>query len=237
MLEINNIIILGGGCYGSLFSKRLIKGKQKGLVSFSSLIVIDKNEDCKLKKEAKEEDIIFYRADWLDFLVKEYPKIMRERDYLVVPCIGPHFIFKYIEAKLREENGYEMRLPIFNMKLGTPFEKDVENNKYLSFAQWQCPPLCIEPQICPAINKTRSWNLKETLISYFKNHNEIAGDNVFVFEIGNYINAVGLVEIKMILEAYEELRRKINKKFQKFMIATVSKCHGEASLFELRKLS
>ncbi len=235
MLEIDSIIILGGGCYGSLFFDRLKRGKKKGLVSYSYQIIVDRNERCQLKKEARQEDIIFYKADWIEFLVKDYPKIMRGRDYLVLPCFGPHFIFQYIETKLKEHRGYEMRLAVFKNEIGVPFEKDVENNKYLSFAQWRCPVLCVEPPRCPAINKIRSWNLKDTLISYFKNNKEIAEDNIFIFEIGNYTNGVAMIEAKRVVEAFEKLIRRINERFQTFIIATVSKCHGVASLVELRR--
>ena len=42
---------MGGGCYGTFYASQLAKAKARGKVDFRSVIVVDRDADCRARRE------------------------------------------------------------------------------------------------------------------------------------------------------------------------------------------
>src|SRR5437879_6139100 len=48
----------------------------------------------------------------------------------------------------------------------TPYDRTAptpHHTRFVSFADWICPTHCIEPAVCPAIGRTRTWEMGDAV--------------------------------------------------------------------------
>ncbi|HEU5153358.1 MAG TPA: hypothetical protein VFU03_01360 [Gemmatimonadales bacterium] len=46
-LQLDEIVIVGGGCYGTFYSRQLVEARKRGKVEFRRLLVVDRNPECQ----------------------------------------------------------------------------------------------------------------------------------------------------------------------------------------------
>lgn len=225
------VIIFGGGCYGALFSARIKRAKQRGMLTYQYQLIVDLDSSCKAISGNESEDSVFFNGDWLDFIESYYRYFANERDYIVLPCNTPHFLFKLYCRMFKSSNLGNIEIFEISDKLGYPFEVFNDDTIFVSFAKWKCPFLCIEPKICPATRDKRDWNVKKKLYDFISKKEELFLSGVYVFENDFYTNGVAVISAKKILDNYSKFVSQLSIQSKVYMLATLSKCHGAISFF------
>jgi hypothetical protein len=119
-------------------------------------------------------------------------------------------------------------------KIGYPYEIFKEDTIFVSYANWTCPHLCIEPKICPAKRIKRTWSVKEKLLTYLYQRMKLSPKDIYVFETDLYINGVALISANKILKEYNRFVSQLEEVPDRtYMIATISNCHGAISFFKV----
>jgi hypothetical protein len=52
MHQLGEVIVIGGGCYGSFYLGQLIKARDAGAVEWRRLLVIDRDPACQVVRES-----------------------------------------------------------------------------------------------------------------------------------------------------------------------------------------
>src|SRR5690348_18274913 len=69
VLEWGDVIIIGGGCYGTFYVKQLERAAEQGRVTYRRLLVVDRSAECQTAREltprAGREIVV---QDWGEFL-------------------------------------------------------------------------------------------------------------------------------------------------------------------------
>lgn len=230
----SKILILGGGCYGSLFSSRMARARKRNQIEYAYQLIVDINPECEIGLRGNKEDIIFSNSDWMEFLTIYFKYFMHKDDYIVMPCNTPHFIFRLYTGWLAVDGKVSYEVIPFNEKIGFKFEKNGDEVTYVSIADWQCPPLCREPQICPATHQPRTWDVKKDLMNYLSNHDELSSLKAIILESERYVNGVAIISAGNILDHYHAILNSLNNSPCLYLLATLSQCHGAFSLLKAK---
>lgn len=69
--SFDNLIVVGGGCYGSYYVKQLLRARQAGALTFNRIIVPDKDPDCQVATSSytteERADIQVVVSEWEEF--------------------------------------------------------------------------------------------------------------------------------------------------------------------------
>ena len=227
---MRHLIVIGGGCYGRLHATRLLAAKDRGLIAFERLLVVDR-EARHLAYEAVGDraDVDYVTADWGAFL-KAYMAASAVADDHVVPApLAPHLLADWLEAALREDlPGRTVASERVSHTFDQPYARHgADGCFYFSFADWTCPVSCTEPATCPAIRAPRTWEQARFLRELVQGNAAIAG--LATFECRQLTSAIGTVAVGELLAARERLRAAAEARPAEpltFLVATVSACHG-----------
>ncbi|HWC73298.1 MAG TPA: hypothetical protein VG454_05105, partial [Gemmatimonadales bacterium] len=179
--------MVGGGCYGTFYASQLAKAKARGKTDYRTVIVVDRNPDCRAHRELGDApDRQFVVADWTTFFddwldARRTPRSARDRlrhdvrdqthhapdDQIVPSPHMPHLMFDWVlrRARARWPARSVSVEPVVGM-LPTPYDRassGPDQTRYISWADWICPTHCIEPALCPAIGAPRTWEMSDTV--------------------------------------------------------------------------
>ena len=48
---MGDVVVVGGGCYGSFYAAQLAKAKQRGRARFRRVVVVDRDPACRARRE------------------------------------------------------------------------------------------------------------------------------------------------------------------------------------------
>jgi len=228
---------VGGGCYGSFYASQLAKAKARGKVDLRTVIVVDRNPDCRARRELGEApDRRFVTQEWTpffdDFLVDA------SDDHIVPSPHMPHLMFEWLLARARQRwPGREVRVDPVPGDIGTPYDRTAQDaTRYISFADWICPTHCIEPALCPAIGAPRTWEMGDAvraLADRLRTEGQpVAGPALFVckhhvFGVGTFAVEAVLAGDRLVAEAGANGAR------AGVLVGTISSCHGAVNLLSL----
>ncbi len=232
--QSSKIIILGGGCYGSLFSLRISRAKQRRLLDYAYQLIVDLDSNCKAISENKAEELVFFNGDWMDFIVSYYRYFVNENDYIILPCNTPHFLFRLYFSMLTMSHIGDMRVYELPEKLGYPYEVFSNDTIFVSYSKGRCPFLCIEPRICPLTRDKRDWNVKAKLYDYLAQKDDLEISDTYIFESDLYVNGIALISAKKIIDNYNRFVSQLSCDEKLYMLATLSECHGAISFFSAK---
>lgn len=238
-----NIYILGGGCFGTQYARWLLTARERGKINFRELIVVDKDEDCKVKVEVKvkEPNIRLEISNWTDFLVDYIENAEADTRNLIVPShAAPHLLGKAFVALISSlrpraseasREGSSLLMIDIPAPIGTPFEKSLEKGVIaVSMATWNCPANCPEPGKCPHIHAPRDWDLEVSLRNWAE---KVKLDEFYVFPARHFAYAVSAIPAQAVIEAWRSMQNRLQKKGEYMIgIATSSACHGIVSIFK-----
>jgi hypothetical protein len=221
-----DFLIIGGGCYGSFYTRQLLRGAAR--IGFSKIHIVDKDKNCQAAREYPPSDkLLFHFEDWKAFLSDYFSEQLKKKqkgyevsDHYVPPTFAPHILLELFLEKAKEEFPDVVFTPKpFETTIGTPFERTLPaGTRALSFATWTCPASCIEPPTCPHTKGPKSWDMKEYLSGL--------GDFLF-FQCRHYAMGVGTIPVAAIVDEYLKFRDIISKPGKRQVaMATVSSCHG-----------
>jgi hypothetical protein len=228
---------VGGGCYGTFYAGQLAKAKARGKVDFRSVIVVDRDADCRARRElGAAPDRRFVTQDWTGFFDGFFADAVD--DQIVPSPHMPHLMFEWVLARARRRwPGRAVTVDPVPGALGTPYDRTAaDGTRYVSFADWICPTHCIEPALCPAIGAPRTWEMGDAvgaLAERLRSEGRpVAGPALFVcrhhvFGVGTFAADAVLAGDRLVAEAGA------SGEAVAVLLGTISSCHGAVNLLTL----
>jgi hypothetical protein len=233
------LVVIGGGCYGCLHARQLVKAAQRGKILPRRILVVDRNPACRALVEFATEPLVqVVRADWSAFLHDYLSSVDAATDDQLVPApFAPHLVFEWLlSAVAGTLPGVRVRRGACALPLGLPYEqRDAAGNQFISSAGWICPVTCIEPALCPAIHGPRTWELGDIVRAGARAEGSPYTD-VVLFTCRHFAWGVGTIPIAALLAAREYVMATLRTgRSQKIVVGTVSACHGVLAVLEAQQ--
>jgi hypothetical protein len=242
--------VIGGGCYGSFYTRQLLRYADRAGGPVARIVVVDHDPACRVAREVSDPRVTVEVADWTDHLSAILPLAIERvaagiglPDRLVPACLAPHILCEALRRVAAPDAAHasasEARV-LFDA-IGTPFARVLENGSYvLSFATWICPVNCIEPATCPAIAQPLDWDMAEAVANHVRGWGARVR-SCHILQCLHEAFGVGTIPISDI--AREALRLEGVRgegagagggAVEYAVIATVSTCHGVAGVLRQR---
>jgi hypothetical protein len=245
---MRDVIVVGGGCYGTFYAAQLAKAQEKGKARFRKVVVVDRDPGCRARRELGEvPDREFVVRDWTEYFdafLGSSRRAARDapQDYIVPSPLMPHLMFEWV---LRRARARWPDRPVSVGKvpgtLGTPYDREApDHTRYVSFADWICPTHCIEPAICPAIAGPRSWEMGPA-IEQLAERLHAAGAPVgrpALFVCRHHVFGVGTFAVDTVLEGDAIVAAAgASGEDAAVLVGTISACHGAMNLLTIGQTS
>jgi hypothetical protein len=238
--------VVGGGCYGTFYASQLAKAKARGKTDYHTVIVVDRNPDCRARRELGESaDREFVISDWdafFDRWLSDAPRTAHDaRDDQIVPSPHmPHLMFEWVLRRARARwPDRDVRVTPVPGDVPTPYDRRSgghDATRYVSWADWICPTHCIEPALCPAIGAPRTWEMSDTVRDLASGlratGRPVHGPALFVcqhqvFGVGMFGADAVRAGDRLVAEAGASGER------AEVLVGTISSCHGALNLLAL----
>jgi hypothetical protein len=239
-VRFRDVVIVGGGCYGTFYARQLTLAREKGKAEFTRLLVVDHDPACQFTRELGV-------TPWRELVVEEwnafFDHYLAERaageapDVIVPSPLMPHLMYQWLERRAaRRWPARTVATRPLDVGPGTPYDRrGPDGTRYVSFADWLCPTHCIEPAICPVTRAPRTWEMADALASLAERMGQvrrIAGPVLFacehqVFGVGTFSVAEVQAGDRLVAEA-GETGAEVD-----VLVGTISSCHGAVSLLHL----
>ena len=223
-VHIPNFIVIGGPEIHAGYVRRLFKAEAAGKITFDRIVVIDRDPSCAAAGLAGER-VRLEVASWNDWLAANLSRGGTD-DHLVPYHWAPHVLLDWLRSDLAqhglslERNGDSSAPPVHPPVLRATGAGDLA----MSYAEWLCPPACIEPALCPHTRGPKSWSLAEEMAR---------APRSFVFPCLHLAYGVGTIPLLAIFgvrdHLLDALRRGEVGPGAPAWIATASHCHGLAA--------
>ncbi len=242
-VELGDVVIVGGGCYGTFYAGQLLRAAERGRVGYRRLLVVDRDPACKFSGEvgsAPGRELVV--REWGEFFDEYLQQASRSAhpeppDAIVPSPLMPHLMYQWLVRRARARwPGRVVEPRALAAGPGTPYDVAApDGTRYVSFADWLCPTHCIEPAICPVIRAPRTWEMSDALTELrdrLAAARPTAGPVLFVcrhrvFGVGMFDVAAVVAGDAIVAAAGEE------HEVVDVVVGTVSACHGAASLLHL----
>ena len=244
VVAMRDVVVIGGGCYGTFYAGQLAKAKAQGKARFRSVVLVDRAATCRARAELGEApDRAFAVEDWSAFFDRflaaaRTPPAGEPEDYIVPSPLMPHLMFEWVLRRARQrwpERPVEVA-PVAG-ELGMPYDRAAsDHTRYVSFADWLCPTHCVEPAICPAIGGPRTWEMSEA-IGALTARLRAGGRPVFgpaLFVCRHHVFGVGAFAVAAVLEGDQIVARAgAGAQSAEVLVGTISSCHGAVNLLRI----
>lgn len=233
-------IVLGGGCYGTFYSRQLIRAAEADAIPQPEIVVVDHNERPRAMDEiGGDPRVRFERSDWAAFFDRHLETLDDDAgDQIVPPPFTPHLALSWLLSTLQKlRPGITWKIEPFSLLPVTPFAHQADNGTLTaSHADWICPVHCIEPSICPKTRGPRDWDMAETA-RRLADRLTAGGQAVhqvhllqclhFTHGVGTYPAASLLAARRRLLAAAPDAGMPVRA-----LVGTVSRCHGAMHLLK-----
>ena len=232
------IVVIGGGCYGSYYVRQLGRARAAGALAWDALVVVDRDQDCRVARELREAPVAAVTVavfDWAEFLDSYLDHaaadlVSSELDAIVPSPLMPHLAFDWLErrARLRWPERRIERLPL-DRAPDVPWQRrGADGTQYVSFAEWMCPINCVEPARCPATKGVRDWSMPPAVRAYVEQERQrgIGLHGPLIFHCVHRAYGVGMFDAADLLAADAFVAAETRFAATRFVIGTVSHCHG-----------
>ena len=248
MVVMRDVLVIGGGCYGTFYAGQLARAKHKGKASYRRVIVVDRDPGCRARAELGETpDRAFVTREWTAYFAERFDRAEPSRagepqDYVVPSPLMPHLMFEWVLARARQRwPGRGIAVAPVPGSLGTPYDRVAsDGTRYVSFADWICPTHCIEPAICPAIGGPRTWEMGDA-VRELAERLRGSGEQVFgpaLFVCRHHVFGVGTFSVNAVLEG-DGMVKTAGESGEPaaVLVGTISGCHGALNLLRLDAIS
>ncbi len=242
--RMRDVIVVGGGCYGTFYATQLARAKQRGKATYRTVVIVDRDDRCRARVELPDApDRMFATSDW-DGFFDRYLSAGRpsrsadEQDYIVPSPHMPHLMFEWLVRRARTRFP-DRRFEVVAVpgRLEVPYDRTgPDRTRYVSFADWICPTHCIEPALCPAIGQPRTWEMSDALRDLARRlHVDgavVAGPALFVCQ--HHVYGVGTFAVEQVLEGERIVAEAARAAAEALvLVGTVSSCHGAVNLLRI----
>ena len=257
-----DIIVVGGGCYGSYYVRQLQRAAAAGAVTWQRLLVVDRDADCRVAQERAGAS--FADASQADaspsrvvspapmLIVREWGSFFAEylaakadgsdgshagEDAIVPSPLMPHLMAQWVMSRARARwPGRMMRFAPLDGAVDVPWQRRGDDGThYVSFATWMCPINCVEPRICPHTRGARAWSLPPTLRAFVETE-RLRGrrlEGPAVFHCVHRAYGVGMFGVDEVLAADALVAQVAAGRAAEVLLGSVSHCHGALAVLEL----
>ncbi len=239
MIILGQVVVIGGGCYGTFYLGQLAKARHEGAVTWSRLLVVDRDPHCAAQAMVTDlPDSELVVADWVTFLDDWLlPAERTDADRIVPSPFMPHLMAGWLLRRARElwpDRCVEM-VPAA-APVGTPFDRlhPDDGVRYLSHADWTCPVHCIEPATCPATLAPRSWEMGETIARWTTRREGRQAVGPALFTCRHVSHGVGMFAVRGAFDALAALREPAaSRDGADLVIGSISACHGALAVLRV----
>ena len=229
-----DVVIVGGGCYGSFYTRQMLDARERGKAAFARLLVVDRAADCAAVHAFRgAPGVEFIGEEWDPFFDRYLAAAGRDGQDVVIPSpLMPHLFFEWLVRRARVHwPDRAISAGPLEGEVGTPYERrGRDRSTYLSFADWTCPTHCTEPALCPVIRAPRTWEMGDALRSYCA---ATGAAGPALFSVHHLVHGVGGFAVSEILRAEAVLRESVEGKGTSLVVGTVSACHGAAGILSV----
>lgn len=242
-IAFGDVVIVGGGCYGTFYAGQLVRARERGRAAYRQLLIVDRDPECQVARELEEDATQrLVVRDWGDFF-DDYlggvaPPSPGEPGNTIVPSpLMPHLMYQWLvrRARARWPGRFIETRPVEHGP-GTPYDIAVpDGTRYVSYADWTCPTHCIEPAICPVIRAPRTWEMSEAMEVLTRRLDSVrptAGPVLFLCE--HRVYGVGMFDVAAVLKGDATVAEAGHARSPvDVLVGTVSSCHGAVNLLHL----
>jgi hypothetical protein len=241
---MRDVVVVGGGCYGTFYARQLAKAQERGRARFRRVVVVDRDPACRARVELGEgRDRVFAVREWGDYFEEllgdaARASAARSEDYIVPSPLMPHLMFQWLLARARERwPGRAIDVAPVPGEPGTSYDRTgPDRTRYVSFADWICPTHCIEPAVCPAIGSARTWEMGDA-VRGLTERLRVAGEPVHgpaLFVCRHHVFGVGTFAVAAVLEGDAVVRAAgASGSAAAVLVGTISSCHGALNLLRI----
>jgi len=204
--------------------RRLFKAEAAGRITFGRVVVVDRDPGCAAASLVSER-VRLEVAPWNDWLAENLSHCGMG-DHLVPYHWAPHVLLDWLGADL-SRHGLTLRraASLEEPPVCPPVLRETKaGDLALSYAEWLCPPACIEPALCPHTRGPKSWSLAGELAK---------GPRSFVFPCLHLAYGVGTIPLSAIFGVRDHLVEAVRRgevgPEAPAWIASASHCHGLAA--------
>lgn len=239
-----DIVVIGGGCYGSFYAAQLDQARRKGKVEYARVVVVDRDPACRARTEPGEvPGLDFVTSDWDAFLDRYLAGRQGEsggagpEDAIVPSPLMPHLMYHWLVRRARARwPGRAVETRALDDGPGTPYDTVApDQTRYVSFADWICPTHCIEPATCPVIRAPRTWEMGEVvgrMTERLGRARPTAGPVLFTCR--HTVFGVGTFGVRSVLDGDRVVEQAgAGGGETDIVVGTVSACHGALNLLHL----
>ena len=238
---MRDVVIVGGGCYGSFYAGQLAKAKTRGLADYRTVIVVDRDSRCRARRDLPESvDRRYVEQEWNGFFDEflggaHAATEAAERDYIVPSPHMPHLMFDWLVRRARDRfAGRTVDVTAVPEGVGSPYDRVGRGGtRFVSFADWICPTHCVEPAQCPAIGAPRTWEMAEAVSALARRlRPPVHGPALFVCR--HHVFGVGTFSVDSVLEGDRILEQAGRSgEESRVLVGTISSCHGALSMLKI----
>lgn len=227
--RLRDIVVVGGGCYGTFYAGQLARAAERGALAFRRVLLVDRDPRCRAARElppAGGRELVV--EEWGAFFDRWLAEA--EPDDAIVPSpLMPHLMMEWLERRARAAYpGRAIAREPIPLRARTPFEQEgADGTRYLSHADWLCPVHCIEPATCPMTSAPRTWEMRHTVERLGA---RIGATETAAFLCRHRAYGVGMFGVDELLAGEAAMRRAGGVRGGTLLVATVSRCHGAATL-------
>jgi hypothetical protein len=244
-LAFGRIVVVGGGCYGSYYVRQLARASAAGAVTWSSLIVVDRDKDCavaRLPENDRPPSLHVEIAAWDEYFSRFLGEASGRpdestHDAIVPSPLMPHLMAEWLLLRARERwPERDVGVAPLAAAPAVPWQMTgPDHTHYVSFAEWICPINCIEPARCPATKGERTWSLPTALAAYVTDEASAGRpiEGPFVFHCAHRAYGVGMIDVSAVLAADAAIRERGERGAAAFLVGTASHCHGALQRIEI----
>jgi hypothetical protein len=211
---------------GEVYVRQLLRAVRAGRLLASRIRIVDSDPRCLASAYVGSPDgveVSLEVQEWGSWL-RANLRLLSDTDHIVPYHFAPHLFRDWLVAEL-EEAGGEVDIQALR-PIGVPFERETsDGSRALSYATWLCPPLCIEPALCPHTRGEKDWSLVRDLAT---KPDDLAARAVF--PCIHFVYGVGTVPVSTLLAARKAFLGALGSVPQRFLVATTSHCHALASV-------
>ncbi|HEX6434777.1 MAG TPA: hypothetical protein VFZ87_11070 [Gemmatimonadales bacterium] len=242
-IALRDVIIVGGGCYGTFYAGQLLQAAERGKLSYRTLLIVDRDPGCRFALEigaqASHQLVVQEWTDFFDaFLSAGKSGSDAEPGDAIVPSpLMPHLMYEWLVRRARTRwPGRFIGTKRVPAGPGTPYDVSApDGTRYVSFADWICPTHCIEPMTCPVIRAPRTWEMSEALEGLTARLAAIhptVGPVLFVCK--HRVHGVGMFDVSTVLAGDLAVASAgAGGTAVDVLVGTISSCHGAVNLLHL----
>jgi hypothetical protein len=239
VVTLGDVIIIGGGCYGTFYTGQLEAARQKGKADYHRLLVVDRNPQCQLNRElAPSADRELVVAEWGEFLDRYLDRPDPVSGSVIVPSpLMPHLMYQWLQRQAqRRWPGRAIETRPITVSPQTPYDQTGPDlTRYVSFADWICPTHCIEPALCPVIRGPRTWEMADAMETLARKLNWTQPTvGPILFQCEHTVFGVGTFPVADVREGGRVVMEAGASGVEcDVLVGTISSCHGAANLLHL----